>query len=131
MTKQQKKKVNMVFTYLIIFITDLQCFTPLSVVFAIFKTNEEIFGHTALLPSSFSLKNYIDGWNGTVIPYTNISEYRTSGIPHNNFHPDFLLTGCLCLCKIPFSRKEASVCCADCNFDAAKLCYHHPALYPV
>jgi oligogalacturonide transport system permease protein len=38
--------------------------------FATFKTNEEIFGNTALLPASFSFQNYIDGWNGTVIPYT-------------------------------------------------------------
>ena len=109
MTKQQKKKVNMVFTYLIIFIIGFAMLYPIIwMFFATFKTNEEIFGHTALLPSSFSLKNYIDGWNGTVI-----------------------LTGCLCLCKIPLSGKEAPVCCADCNFDAAKLCYHHPALYPV
>ncbi|MEI3199040.1 MAG: carbohydrate ABC transporter permease [Lachnospiraceae bacterium] len=71
MTKQQKKKVNLVFTYLIIFIIGFAMLYPIIwMFFATFKTNEEIFGHTALLPSSFSLKNYIDGWNGTVIPYT-------------------------------------------------------------
>lgn len=71
MTKQQKKKVNMVFTYLIIFIIGFAMLYPIIwMFFATFKTNEEIFGHTTLLPSSFSLKNYIDGWNGTVIPYT-------------------------------------------------------------
>ena len=31
--------------------------------FSTFKTNAEIFGSTKLLPSSFSLQSYIDGWN--------------------------------------------------------------------
>ena len=31
--------------------------------FATFKTNEEIFGSLKLLPSTWSIQPYIDGWN--------------------------------------------------------------------
>jgi len=33
--------------------------------FATFKTNEEIFGSTALLPSNYDLSGYINGWHST------------------------------------------------------------------
>ncbi len=71
MTKKQKKRINMVFTYLIIVVIGFLMLYPIIwMFFATFKTNEEIFGNTAMLPASFSFQNYIDGWNGTVIPYT-------------------------------------------------------------
>ena len=38
--------------------------------FGTFKSNEEIFGSTKLLPESFSLVNYIEGWTGTAMSYT-------------------------------------------------------------
>ncbi|MCD8074912.1 MAG: carbohydrate ABC transporter permease [Lachnospiraceae bacterium] len=71
MTKEQKKKLNLVGSYLVILVIGVVLLYPIIwMFFATFKTNEEIFGTTALLPSSFSLKNYIEGWTGTVIPYT-------------------------------------------------------------
>ncbi|MCD7814889.1 MAG: carbohydrate ABC transporter permease [Lachnospiraceae bacterium] len=71
MTKEQKKKLNLVGSYLVIIVIGVVLLYPIIwMFFATFKTNEEIFGTTALLPSSFSLKNYIEGWTGTVIPYT-------------------------------------------------------------
>ncbi|MDO5423386.1 MAG: carbohydrate ABC transporter permease [Eubacteriales bacterium] len=71
MTKKTKKKINLVLSYVVIFIIGFAMLYPIIwMFFATFKTNEEIFGTTALLPNSFSLQNYIDGWNGTVIPYS-------------------------------------------------------------
>lgn len=71
MTKKKKKSINMVLTYLIILIIGFLLLYPIIwMFFATFKTNEEIFGNTALLPNSFSIKNYIEGWNGTVVPYS-------------------------------------------------------------
>lgn len=71
MTKKTKKKINLVFSYIIIFIIGFIMLYPIIwMFFATFKTNDEIFGHVALLPQSFSLQNFIDGWNGTVIPYS-------------------------------------------------------------
>ncbi|MCD8397114.1 MAG: carbohydrate ABC transporter permease [Lachnospiraceae bacterium] len=71
MTKEQKKKLNLVGSYLVILVNGVVLLYPIIwMFFATFKTNEEIFGTTALLPSSFNLKNYIEGWTGTVIPYT-------------------------------------------------------------
>ncbi|MDY3920016.1 MAG: carbohydrate ABC transporter permease [Candidatus Limivivens sp.] len=71
MTKKTKKKVNLVLSYVVIFIIGFAMLYPIIwMFFATFKTNDEIFGHVGLLPSSFSLRNFIDGWNGTVIPYS-------------------------------------------------------------
>ena len=50
--------------YVIVLIIGLAMMFPiLWMFFASFKTNEEIFGNTRLLPSSFSLQPYIDGWH--------------------------------------------------------------------
>jgi oligogalacturonide transport system permease protein len=71
MTKKTKKKINLAFSYVVIFIIGFALLYPIIwMFFATFKTNDEIFGSTALLPKSFSLQNFIDGWNGTVIPYS-------------------------------------------------------------
>lgn len=71
MTKETKKKVNLFASYIIIFIIGFIMLYPIIwMFFATFKTNDEIFGHAGLLPSSYSFQNFIDGWNGTVIPYT-------------------------------------------------------------
>lgn len=71
MTKKTKKQINLVFSYVIIFIIGFAMLYPIIwMFFATFKTNDEIFGSVALLPKSFSFQNFVDGWNGTVIPYS-------------------------------------------------------------
>ena len=66
MTKQQKKKVNMVFTYLIIFIIGFAMLYPIIwMFFATFKDNKEIFGTMKLLPEHFSWDAYVQGWKGS------------------------------------------------------------------
>lgn len=61
-----KKRINITLSYvLIIIIGAVLIFPILWMFFASFKTNEEIFGLTSLLPSGWSLNNFIEGWNGT------------------------------------------------------------------
>ena len=55
----------MILSYAVIILVGLFLLYPIIwMFFASFKTNEEIFGTTKLLPNSFSMQNFIDGWNG-------------------------------------------------------------------
>jgi oligogalacturonide transport system permease protein len=61
-----KKQLKLASTYLGIAVIGIALLYPIIwMFFASFKTNEEIFGSIALLPKSFSLTNYIEGWNGS------------------------------------------------------------------
>lgn len=66
MLKRKKNKtVNIFLSYLLIAIIGLFLLYPiLWMFFAAFKTNEEIYGSTRLLPNDFSFQNFIDGWKG-------------------------------------------------------------------
>lgn len=59
-------------TYVIVLAVGLLMLYPIIwMFFATFKTNEEIFGSVKLLPSSYSLQSYIDGWKvNSQITYT-------------------------------------------------------------
>ena len=53
MTKQQKKTLNLVLTYLVIILIGCVLLFPIAwMISAAFKTNDEIFGSIALLPKS-------------------------------------------------------------------------------
>ncbi len=66
MNKKSKKVWKLTGQYLVIFIIGVFLLYPiLFMFFASFKSNEEIFGTTNLLPKSLSLQYYIDGWKGT------------------------------------------------------------------
>ena len=68
MTKQQKKTLNLVLTYLVIILIGCVLLFPIAwMISAAFKTNDEIFGSIALLPKSFSFQNFIDGWKSAGI----------------------------------------------------------------
>jgi oligogalacturonide transport system permease protein len=61
--KLSKKKLNLTFDYLIIFIIGLFMLYPVIWMFlATFKSNNEIFGSIKLLPNSVSMDSYIKGW---------------------------------------------------------------------
>lgn len=63
---KQKKERKKILSYLIIVIVGVVLLYPIIwMFFAAFKTNEEIFNSTGLLPKSFSFQNFIDGWNGS------------------------------------------------------------------
>lgn len=63
---KKKKEKRMVGTYILIVIIGCVLLYPiLWMLFATFKTNEEIFGSIKLLPSSFGFQNYVDGWKGS------------------------------------------------------------------
>lgn len=63
--KRKNKTVNRIFTYLLIAVIGLALLYPIIwMFFASFKTNEEIYGSTRLLPASFSFHNFVDGWRG-------------------------------------------------------------------
>lgn len=58
-----------VWTYVLVIVIGVIMLYPIIwMFFSTFKTNAEIFGSTKLLPSSFSLQSYIDGWtvNGRI-----------------------------------------------------------------
>lgn len=60
------RKINYFRTYMLIAVIGIILLYPIVwMFFATFKTNNEIFGSITLLPRSFSLKNYIDGWVGS------------------------------------------------------------------
>ena len=63
MTRQQKKTLKMALSYLVIVLIGCLLLFPIAwMISCAFKTNEEIFGSIALLPKSFSLQNFVDGW---------------------------------------------------------------------
>jgi len=70
--KRKNKLLSVIITYLVIAVVGMLLLYPIVwMFFASFKTNDEIFGSIKLLPNSFSLKNYIDGWKGSgVLTYT-------------------------------------------------------------
>ena len=64
MKKKKTKVLNKILQYLVIAVIGLFLLYPIIwMFFATFKTNDEIFGSVALLPQSFYVKNYIDGWH--------------------------------------------------------------------
>ena len=80
MTKQQKKTLNLVLTYLVIILIGCVLLFPIAwMISAAFKTNDEIFGSIALLPKSFSYQNFIDGWKSAGI-YTYATYFINSFI---------------------------------------------------
>lgn len=63
MTKQQKKTLNLILTYLLIVVIGCVLLFPIVwMISASFKTNDEIFGSIKLLPNTFSFDNFILGW---------------------------------------------------------------------
>lgn len=66
MRRKKNKTVRTALQYLVIAIIGIILLYPIIFMFfASFKSNEEIFGSVKLLPESFSLKYYIEGWKGT------------------------------------------------------------------
>lgn len=72
MFKINKRSGKLFSQYLIIFIIGCVLLFPILYMFlASFKTNDEIFSTTKLLPNQFSFQYYISGWKGAgVISYT-------------------------------------------------------------
>ena len=72
MKKIKNKRLKKFIDYLIIVIIGVIMLYPIFwMFFATFKSNEEIYSSIKLLPKSFSLQYYIDGWKGTgKITYT-------------------------------------------------------------
>ncbi len=63
MSKKTKKNIHEAFVYARFIILGLIMVYPLIwMFFASFKSNDEIFGSLALLPKSFSIQPFIDGW---------------------------------------------------------------------
>lgn len=63
MTKKNKKKLNLVLSYLLIIVIGCALLFPIVwMISAAFKTNDEIFGSIQLLPNTFSFENFILGW---------------------------------------------------------------------
>lgn len=63
---QQKKLLSTVFSYIVLSAIGLIMIYPLIwLFFATFKTNNEIFGNKALLPSVFRFDAYKNGWRAT------------------------------------------------------------------
>lgn len=64
MKRKTKRRLNEVIMYIILIVVGLIMIYPLIwMFFASFKSNEEIYGSIALLPESFSLEAFVDGWN--------------------------------------------------------------------
>jgi len=60
-----KRRTNHVVAYVLLFLVGLAITFPfIWMVFACFKTNAEILGSTALLPSSWSFSAFKNGWKG-------------------------------------------------------------------
>ncbi|HAN44791.1 MAG TPA: sugar ABC transporter permease [Ruminococcaceae bacterium] len=62
--KTSKLINNIVLALIFVFVGVVLLFPIVWMFLATFKTNEEIFGTVALLPKSFSLDSYIQGWKG-------------------------------------------------------------------
>lgn len=64
--KRKNKKIKRVIDYLIIFAIGVVLLYPIIwMFFSTFKSNDEIFGSVKLLPKSFGLDYYVQGWKGT------------------------------------------------------------------
>lgn len=65
MLKKRSKKTKRVTDYLIIFVIGVILLYPIIwMFFSTFKSNDEIFGSVKLLPKSFDLSYYVEGWRG-------------------------------------------------------------------
>lgn len=63
--KKKNKQLKKVIDYVIIFVIGLVLLYPIIwMLFATFKTNEEIFGSVKLLPENFNFNYYVEGWVG-------------------------------------------------------------------
>ncbi|KAB1436013.1 carbohydrate ABC transporter permease [Candidatus Galacturonibacter soehngenii] len=74
MNKKTKTKINLTLTYIFIIVVGIIMVYPIIwMFFTTFKENAEIFGSTKLLPSSYSLSSFVEGWksNGGNQTYTN------------------------------------------------------------
>lgn len=73
MVKKPGKAVRKLWDYVIIAVVGLILLYPIIwMFFSTFKTNEEIYGSVHLLPETFGLKYYLEGWKGNgKITYTN------------------------------------------------------------
>lgn len=64
--RRMRHAAQMTGSYLLIAIIGIVLLYPIVwMFFASFKTNAEIFGSTKLLPESWSIQNFIDGWKGS------------------------------------------------------------------
>lgn len=62
----KKNKKNKILKYILLVVVGIVMIYPVVwLFFASFKTNDELFGSSSLLPSSFSWDAYIEGWKGT------------------------------------------------------------------
>jgi oligogalacturonide transport system permease protein len=60
-----KRFIKTIITYAVIFVIGVVLLYPIIWMFsAAFKSNDEIFGSTKLLPNSFSFQYFIEGWQG-------------------------------------------------------------------
>lgn len=75
MTKQQKKTLNLVLTYLVIILIGCVLLFPIAwMISAAFKTNDEIFGSIALLPKASASRTLLTAGKAPVfIPMQPIS----------------------------------------------------------
>ena len=65
MKQSKHRTAKLVRDYLIIFVIGAVLLYPIIwMLFASFKSNDEIFGSIRLLPQNFSFKYFIDGWKG-------------------------------------------------------------------
>ncbi len=71
-SKKKLKLMNSIWTYTLIIIIGVILLYPIIwMFFAAFKENDEIFGSTKLLATHYSLKNFIEGYQGSgVLTYT-------------------------------------------------------------
>jgi oligogalacturonide transport system permease protein len=64
--KHKNKLLSKAISYIVLIVIGCIMIYPLVwLFFATFKSNNEIFGNKALLPSSYSLDAYINGWKGS------------------------------------------------------------------
>ncbi|MEY8354497.1 carbohydrate ABC transporter permease [Lachnospiraceae bacterium 54-53] len=72
MLKKRNMKIKRAADYLVIFVIGVILLYPIIwMFFSTFKSNDEIFGSVKLLPESFGLSYYAEGWKGTgKISYT-------------------------------------------------------------
>jgi len=63
---KKQNRISLALTYIILIIVGFIMIYPLLwLFFSTFKTNNEIFSSTRLLPEKFILSGYIDGWKGS------------------------------------------------------------------
>lgn len=63
---KSKKRIGIALKYMILFIVGILLVFPLVYMFfGTFKSNQEIFGTLKMLPESFQIDGYIEGWKGS------------------------------------------------------------------